>query len=136
MTPYDKIFVVVILLLFMAMQAGFQKEWFAANKPAGEWWHFWQGVLYGGCVVAVVMPFFACFGWWAAAKLAFIGVLQRLAIYAPMLNKMRRKRLFYNGRGSTASWQNQLENKLPDKWVRVLKIGYIVVFICAVIFIR
>lgn len=135
MTAYDKIFPIVWLFIFMLVQAMYQKEYFLANKPAGRWWHFWQAVFYGIALTAVI-PFAIYFGWWVGVKLAIIGLLERLAIFAPLLNLLRRKPFLYNGRGSTGSWQNKIENMLPDKWVKVLKIGYIITFVTAAIFIK
>lgn len=137
MTIYDKIFPVAWLFIFMLVQAMYQKEYFLANKPAGRKWHFWQSVFYG-IAMTVVIPFTICFGWWVGAKLALIGMLERLALYDPLLNAVRGKRplLTYNGKGTTGSLQDGVENKLPPQWLLPLKIAYIIAFICSVIFIK
>lgn len=137
MSIYDKIFTIVFLFIFMLVQAMYQKEYFLANKPAGRKWHFWQSVLYGAALTVVIL-FAICFGWWAGVKLTVIGILERLALYDPLLNALRNKRplLTYNGNGTTGSVQDGLENKLPPKWLLPLKIGYIIAFVCAVIFIK
>jgi hypothetical protein len=135
MRAYDKIFPVVYLFMFMLVQAMYQKEYFLSDKPAGRKWHFWQAVFYG-IAMTVVIPFAIYFGWWVGVKLTIIGILERLALFSPMLNLLRFKSFFYNGRGSTGSWQNKIENKLSDKWVIILKIVYIIAFICAAILIK
>ncbi len=135
MTLYDKLFPCLFLFIFMFVQATYQREYFAANKKAGRSWHFWQAVLYG-IAMTIVIPFAIYFGWWVGVKLAIIGILERLALFDPLLNWLRGKRLFYNGNGSTDSKQDEWENKLPKKWIIPLKIGYIIIFITAVIFIK
>lgn len=137
MSYWDKIFPIGWLFVFMLVQALYQKEYFLANKPAGRWWHFWQVVFYG-IAMTVAIPFAIYFGWWAGVKLAIIGLLERLALYDPILNVLRFgwRRIWYNGKGTTGSLQDWIENKLPPKWIIPLKIGYIILFIIVVIFIK
>jgi hypothetical protein len=137
MTFYDKLFPIAWLFVFMLVQAMYQKQYFLAGELAGRKWHFWQAALYG-VAMTVVIPFAIYFGWWGGVKLALIGILERLAIYDPLLNILRKKRpiLTYNGNGTTGSVQDNLENKLSPKWLLPLKIFYIIAFICSVIFIK
>lgn len=135
MNWHDKIFIVAWLLLFMIVQARFQDKHFDDNKPAGKRWHFWQAVLYG-VAMCMIIPYWVSCGWWIALKLAAIGVAERFAFFDGILNIARHRSFFYNGKGTTDSVIDQLENELSTFWVIVLKITYIVIFILAFIFIH
>lgn len=137
MTAYDKIFCIFFWVAFMIVQASYQKEYFAANKPAGRWWHFWQAAFYG-IALTVIVPFAIHFGLWVGVKLLVIGIVERLALYDPILNVLRFgwRKIWYNGKGTTGSLEDWVENKLPSKWIIPLKIGYVIIFITAAIFIK
>jgi hypothetical protein len=135
MTYHDKIFIVGGCLLFMILQAGYQDQRFRAGHTIS---HNNHGILYALIAALFCTPYLLHFGWWVAVKMGGIAALQRLALYDFILNLMRGKRplLSYNGKGTTGSWVDKLENLLPEKFILPLKIGYIVVFIVAVIFIK
>lgn len=132
---YDKLFVFYVMLVFMAGQALYQAVRFKQNKTISHSFHGW---LYVGISVIICAPFGFLCSWWIALKLLGIAGLQRLALYDPILNFSRDKKpiLTYNGKGTTGSWQDRLENLLPARFLLPLKIGYIVVFILYFIFIK
>jgi hypothetical protein len=135
MTVYDKSFIGYAMFVFMCWQVVYQTYRFSVHKTIN---HKWHSVLYGIVAVLACVPFLLFSGWRVALKLLFIAALERLALYDFLLNWMRDKRplLTYNGKGTTGSWLDSLENSLPEKWLLMLKIGYIIAFLCAIIFIK
>lgn len=123
----DKAFLAVYFLIIITVQCYWQKALFKRNMPIS---HFWHGVYYA--LTALPMMYFFMPVWW---QVAVIAVVTRLALFGPVLNLVRGKRpiLFYNGKGTTGSWQNKQENKLSDWVVKVLKIFYIIVFVVVII---
>lgn len=65
---------------------------------------------------------------------ANVGVwLKRLALFDFILNTLRKKPLWYNGKGTTDSIQDKIENKLSTTWVKILKVFYVAVFVIVLI---
>lgn len=135
MSIYDKLFVAYMVFGFMSLQAAYQAERFEQHKTISHRFHAW---LYAIFSIIVCVPFISSLGWWAALKLGGICALSRLAIFDLFLNWIRDKRpiLTYNGKGTTSSWQDQLENLLPTKYLLPLKISYIIIFLGYLILIK
>jgi hypothetical protein len=112
----------------MAWQALYQAVRFKKNKAISHNFHAW---LYGGVSILVCLPFALWCGWIIGLKLLGIAALQRLALFDFILNFSRSTKpyLTYNGKGTTSSWQDRLENLLPEWALLPLKIAYIVIFV-------
>lgn len=136
MTWHDKIFVAFAMFAFMVGQAFYQHE---RTRGQGRYLshnlHVW---IYIGVSVLVCVPFLVYCGWLVALKLCGICAAIRIALYDPVLNAARKRKplLTYNGRGTTGSVLDKLENMLPEKWLLPLKIGYIIIFVLYFILIR
>jgi len=128
MTPWDKLFLAAYFLALMISQAIWQHNLFKRNKPIS---HALHAVYY--CIAVLPMIYFFN-PWW---KVIVIAVVERIALYDPVLNSVRNKRpiLTYNGAGSTGSLLDRLENKLSLFAVTALKMLYIVGFILTLILI-
>jgi hypothetical protein len=127
MTVYDKLYLTFYFLIITIVQCYWQKTLFKRNLPIS---HAWHAVYY--CLTILPMMYFFRAWWW---QVAVIGVLERLAVFDVCLNLIRGKPLFYNGAGTTGSWLDKLENSLSVTWMRVLKVGYVLVFIIVLILI-
>jgi hypothetical protein len=129
MSVYDKLFLAAYFLAVMIVQATWQHRLFKANKPIS---HKLHAVYY--CLAILPMIYFFSAWWW---QVVVIAVLERLALYDPVLNIVRGKRpiLTYNGNGTTGSWWDRVENKLSLFAVTALKMLYIVGFILTLILI-
>lgn len=135
MTYYDKIFPAAAMLFFLILQTMHHRDRFRHHEKVN---HTVQGVIYAATAVFVCLPLLIFYGFWVFIKLGFILFMERLAVYDPLLNTFRipRKPLFYNDDAEAESWQDRLENMLPKRWIIPLKIGYIVVFVVCIIFIK
>lgn len=128
MTAYDKLFLAFYFLIIIIVQCYWQKALFKANKPIS---HTWHGIYYA-LTILPMLYFFMPFAW----QVAVIGVTERLALFDPLLNLIRCKPLLYNGKGSTGSKLDQLENKFSTTWVKVLKVVYVLIFVTVLILIK
>jgi hypothetical protein len=121
----DKAFLAFYFLVIIIAQCFWQAALFKRNMPIS---HFWHGVYY--CLTILPMMYFFMPVWWAVV---LIGVTERLALFDFILNKIRSKPLWYNGRETTNSLQDQLENELSALWVKVLKVVYVLIFVTVLI---
>lgn len=129
----DKLLIVIFLLAIIVRQALHQAELFKKNITIS---HFWKGMVYAGSVALMTIPCIHEFGWWYLLKIPILGVLERAALFYLFLNKARNEKWYYIGTGEKGSWFDRLENKLPLKVLMAVKIGYMVLFITALIFIK
>jgi hypothetical protein len=138
MNVFDKILVCLFLLGILIWQALHQAHVFKQQKTIS---HFWKGVWYALAVGIAVIPYVANFDWWYLLKIPIIGITERMALFDPILNKAHNEPFFYNGpkvqvSKSNGSWLDQLENKLTETQLVILKVVYIILFIVAVICIK
>lgn len=126
MTWWDKVFAVASFLAIILIQCKWQAKLFAAQRSIN---HTVHAIIYCAGMVPVLIFFWPC--WW---QVIAIGVLERLALFDPILNRIRGKPYYYNG--TPGSWMDRIENKLSAWWVFILKHLYIIIFILAVIFIK
>lgn len=69
-------------------------------------------------------------------EVPIISFVTRLAWFDIILNAIRKRKWWYNGTRGTdkkGSAIDKIENKLSDSWVRVLKIGYCIIWFVVVI---
>lgn len=138
MNLYDKILICVFLFAILVWQALHQVNLFNKQKTIS---HFWKGVWYALAVTAVTVPYISMNNWWYILKVPAIGLAERMAFFDFILNDAHKEPLFYNGpkvqlSNSKGSWVDRLENKLTNTQLAILKIGYVILFIVAVIFIK
>jgi hypothetical protein len=128
MTLFEKLFLTGYFLAIIFVQAKWQAVLFKRNLPISHKWH----ALYYCLTILPMVYFFSAF-WW---QVVLIGILCRLAFFDGILNAIRGKPVFgYNGRGTTSSWLDRLENALSETWVKVLKVLYVAIFITVLILI-
>lgn len=128
MTWQDKTFLAIYFFAIIIVQCVWQSRLIKAHKPINH-------VLHGAYYVFAILPmifFFALF-WW---QVIVIAVVTRAAWFDFTLNKVRGKPLFYNGKGTTDSLQDKIENRLSLVWVKVLKVIYVIIFFVALIFLK
>jgi hypothetical protein len=130
---YDKILIVTFLFAIIVWQALHQANLFKQNKTIS---HFWKGVWYSCAVVTVTIPFISLYDWWYALKIPAVGLLERLALFDFALSLARGKPLFYNGKDSTSSIIDKVENELSEEFLIALKGSYVVIFLLVIIFIK
>ena len=121
----DKIFIVALLLIFLFAQAIYQARKFKRNKPIS---HFWHSVYYGAYSGIIIIAYIIAGITKAVWAIPIIALSLRLAAFDIILNIARGKRLLYNGRGTTDSDQDKIENNLSEFWVAVLKVLYLFIF--------
>jgi hypothetical protein len=121
----DKAFLSGYFLAIIIAQCYWQRALFRANKPIS---HFWHGVYYA--LTAAVMCYFFMPVWW---KVAAIAVMTRLAFFDILLSAIRGTPLFYNGKGTTGSLQDRLENHLSSWAIKTLKVLYVALFVIVLI---
>jgi hypothetical protein len=117
----DKAFLSAYFLIIITAQCFWQRALFKRNMPIS---HFWHGVYYA--LTAAVMCYFFMPVWW---QVAVIGVVERLAFFDIILSAVRNKPLLYNGKGTTGSLQDKIENHLSSWAIKVLKVLYVLIFI-------
>jgi hypothetical protein len=127
-TLYDKLFLAAYFLTIIIVQCVWQARLFKRNKPIS---HAWHAVYYLLSIAPAVWMFWP--SWW---QVVVIGILTRLAFFDPLLNLIRGKPLLYNGAGTTGSKLDQFENKFSVTWIRFIKLGYVALFVIAIIKIR
>lgn len=125
MTWPDKAFLAFYFLVIIVAQCYWQAALFKRNMKVNKRLH---DVYYG--LTALPMMYFFMPVWWQVIVLA---VLERLALFDFILNTIRSKPLWYNGRGTTDSIQDKFENALSVTWVKILKIFYVAVFVTVLI---
>lgn len=128
MTLFDKLFLTGYFLCIIIIQCVWQAKLFKRNKSIS---HKRHAAYY--CLTILPMVYFFSAFWW---QVVVIGVLERLAFFDPILNLIRGKPLFYNGKGTTGSGQDLWENELATWAVKTLKIAYVAIFIAVLIFIK
>ncbi|SRR6266496_3113819 len=133
MNAYDKILICAFLFFIIVWQALHQAHLFKQNKTIS---HFWKGFWYALAVGAVTIPFISLYDWWYALKIPAVGLLERLALFDFALSLARGKTLFYNGKDSTSSITDKVENKLSEEFLIALKGSYVVIFLLVIIFIK
>lgn len=138
MNVFDKILVCLFLLAIIVWQALHQAKLFKQNKTIS---HLWKAMWYAGAVALVTIPYVWLYNWWYLLKIPILGVLERVAFFDLILNKFRNYVWWYNGSLTSNLDQKQslvdrIENNLPAKWLKVLKISYLIFFILAIIFIK
>jgi hypothetical protein len=125
MTFYDKLFLTGYFLVIIISQCFWQAALFKRNMPIN---HFWHGVYYA--LTALPIMYFFMPVWW---QVAVIGVVARLAFFDIILSAVRNKPLLYNGKGTTGSLQDRIENHLSSWAIKVLKILYVIIFVIVLI---
>lgn len=128
MTWFDKGFLACYFLLVIIVQSKWQAVRFGRNLPVNKRLH---EVYY--CLTILPVLYFFWPHWW---QVITISVMERFAFFDFILNKLRRKPLFYNGKGSTDSIMDIIENHLSSWAVKVLKVVYVIVFVLTLIFIK
>lgn len=68
--------------------------------------------------------------WW---KAVIIAVVERLAFFDIILSAVRGKPLLYNGKGTTGSLQDRLENNFSLWFIKLLKVLYVALFVTVLI---
>lgn len=127
MTIYDKLFLTLYFLAIIIVQSVWQHRLFKANKPIS---HFWHGMLYAIGIGIAVWVFSM---WW---QVVVIGVVTRLAFFDGILNAVRGRPLLYNGKGTTGSLIDKIENKFSVFWINVFKIAFVAAFLLVIIKIK
>lgn len=133
MNVYDKLLVCLTLLLVLYAQAKDEARRFEQKLTIS---HFGKAVIYGCFASFWVAVYVYTLGWWYILKVGGITLLERMAFFDFILNKIRHKTFFYNGERTTGSEIDKEENKLPFWALVTLKIVYVIGFIIAVIFIK
>lgn len=129
MTLYDKLFLTGYFLVIIFIQVKWQAALFKRDITIS---HFKHGLYYALTVVPALWMFWSA--WW---QVPLIALLERIAFFDPVQNVVRGNSILgYNGKGTTGSWLDQLENSLSSTWVKVLKVVYVIIFIVAIIFIK
>lgn len=130
MSVYDKVFLAAYFLGIMIAQSYWQKALFDKHITINKRLH---AVYY--LVAALPIMYFFMPIWW---KVLLLAVLERLAFYDLVINIVRRKRpiLLYNGKDTTNSEIDQIENELKTGQLLALKWLYIIGFVAFIIFIK
>lgn len=128
MVVYDKLFLAGYFLAIIIIQCRWQSALFKANKPIS---HKMHAVIYLLTIGPAIWFFWPL--WW---QVIVMGLLERVALFDVVLNLCRSKPLFYNGKGTTGSGMDWLENHLSAWAVKVLKVLYAIIFIVALILIK
>lgn len=128
MTPYDKLFLAGYFLVVILVQCYWQRALIKSNRHIS---HFWHGMVYVFAICPAIWLFWPI--WW---QVAVIGILARLAFFDFTLNIIRGKPLFYNGKGTTDSIIDKIENNFSVFWVNVLKLAMVAAFIMVIIKIK
>jgi hypothetical protein len=121
----DKAFLAFYFLVIIIAQCFWQAALFKRNMPIS---HFWHG-MYFALTVLPMMYFFMPV-WW---QVVVIAVVERLAFFDIVLSAVRNKPLLYNGKGTTGSLQDRLENHLSSWAIKALKVLYVALFIIVLI---
>lgn len=128
MTPQDKLFLAFYFLVVIVFQGLAQAARFRSNKKVNKRLHEVHYLLTATPMIWMYWPM-----WW---QVLLIALMERLAVFDFFLNWVRGKPAFYNGKGTTDSLQDKIENKLSAMWVKVLKVGYVIIFVTVIIILK
>ena len=104
----------IIMMVMIVIVAIIHKDWFAANKPVGFWFHIGWAIPFSAFIAVV---FFVTHNYLLTAAL----ILQRFDFFNPILNLLRKEYLFYLGSATmTEAWLDRLleiyNNSYPYIW--------------------